>query len=192
MKLRQSLLFGAILGLFAASQAAAAPAAPGQACSSEQEAANLKLVEKLAPAAPPTAEDQLAMMHPDFIQHSPEEARFLELNNARGKAGLELFLRAMNKVGHPASAPHNMTYSNPVIIVKCDLIFVMTEWQLPDPRNPGKTYAANGFNLYRIKDGKVIEHWDDHRLAATPPPYSVAPFEQLVPGSGKGPPAPAR
>ena len=30
----------------------------------------------------------------------------------------------------------------------------------PDPENPGHKYAGTHFDLFRIQDGKIAEHWD--------------------------------
>lgn len=194
MKFHRSLLLASILALFAATPVAAQPSTTAvnpQVCSSQEEAANGKLLEKLVGPTPPRAEDLRAMMHPDLITHVPEEAYFLELNHASGKAGMELFSRARSKVGVAAGAPPDLRFKYSVTLVKCDLIMVVTEWPLPDPRNPGKTYTGFSFDLYRIKDGKIYEHWNSGRLADSPPAYSAAPFDQLKPGSGTSPPAPA-
>ena len=52
-----------------------------------------------------------------------------------------------------------------------------------DPQHPGQFYAAYGFDMYRIKDGKLYEHWDGLRIDNPPRPYLAAPLEQLKPAS---------
>ena len=32
---------------------------------------------------------------------------------------------------------------------------------LPDPDAPARTYEAFGFDTFRIRDGRVAEHWND-------------------------------
>jgi predicted SnoaL-like aldol condensation-catalyzing enzyme len=31
---------------------------------------------------------------------------------------------------------------------------------VPDPRDPGKTYRSYWFDMWRVEDGKLAEHWD--------------------------------
>lgn len=32
--------------------------------------------------------------------------------------------------------------------------------ELPDPQNPGQTYTTTWFDMLRIENGKIAEHWD--------------------------------
>jgi predicted SnoaL-like aldol condensation-catalyzing enzyme len=32
--------------------------------------------------------------------------------------------------------------------------------QYKDPKDPSKTYTTTWFDMYRIKNGKIDEHWD--------------------------------
>jgi predicted SnoaL-like aldol condensation-catalyzing enzyme len=57
-----------------------------------------------------------------------------------------------------------------------DLVVVGIVRELPDPRNPGKTYTTTWFDMWRIQDGKADEHWDYGTIAA--------------PAAGASPPAP--
>ena len=31
----------------------------------------------------------------------------------------------------------------------------------PEPSNPAKTYDSFWFDMFRVKDGKLVEHWDN-------------------------------
>ena len=67
------------------------------------------------------------------------------------------------------------------MIAECDLVMVLREVQAPDPQHAGKTYTAYGFEMFRVKDGKLYEHWDDARIADPPPVYLTAPIKDLKP-----------
>lgn len=194
-------LFGA-LSPWGAAPAADAPAAAGPAfgpnragCSREQEAANKKIVEALVMPKP---EVLLSLMHEDYIQHNPDSVRFMQINNVKGKAGMKLLLDAMYKVGiRPGPPPARpgqppMVFPKPFVIAECDMITLVHEMPVPDPQNPGKTYVASSFDVYRIKDGKLYEHWDSARISVPPPAYLAAPFKELkeapVPVAPPGPP----
>jgi len=32
---------------------------------------------------------------------------------------------------------------------------------VPEPDDPSRTYVANAFDMFRYKDGVIVEHWDD-------------------------------
>jgi predicted SnoaL-like aldol condensation-catalyzing enzyme len=36
-----------------------------------------------------------------------------------------------------------------------------------DPADPSKTYHYNSFDAFRIKDHKIVEHWDGAQKAGT-------------------------
>lgn len=46
------------------------------------------------------------------------------------------------------------------IMAEGDLVMIATVSYQPDPENPGKTYAGTHFDLFRIENGKIAEHWD--------------------------------
>lgn len=46
------------------------------------------------------------------------------------------------------------------VVVEGDLVMVMQERPRPEPGAPGKTYNSFWFDLYRVQDGKIAEHWD--------------------------------
>ena len=46
------------------------------------------------------------------------------------------------------------------MIAEGDMVVLAFRRELPDPQNPGKTYTTTWFDMFRIKDGKLAEHWD--------------------------------
>jgi len=46
------------------------------------------------------------------------------------------------------------------IMAEGDLVMVATVSYLPDPEKPGQKYAGTHFDLFRIENGKIAEHWD--------------------------------
>jgi predicted SnoaL-like aldol condensation-catalyzing enzyme len=47
------------------------------------------------------------------------------------------------------------------IMAEGDLVLVATVAYADDPENPGKKYASTHFDLFRIENGKIAEHWDN-------------------------------
>jgi len=50
-----------------------------------------------------------------------------------------------------------------IAIVNGDYVLMMWKAASPDPDEPGKTYPWYYFQLIRVQDGKVAEHWDSER-----------------------------
>lgn len=48
----------------------------------------------------------------------------------------------------------------PVFVAEGDKVVMMLARDLPDPEDPGKTYRSYWFDMWRIEDGKLAEHWD--------------------------------
>jgi predicted SnoaL-like aldol condensation-catalyzing enzyme len=88
-----------------------------------------------------------------YIQHNP--------NVNTGRAGfIEFFtklgIKPMNPI--PTTMPADQL---PVVSgAKGDFVWLIFEKEDKDPRNPANTYHYNSFDVLRIENGKVQEHWD--------------------------------
>ena len=98
----------------------------------------------------------------DYIQHNP--------NVPTGRAGFVSFFSKIRQPKNPIPA----TLSNPPVVTgaKGDYVWLIFEHEDKDPRDPSKTYHYNSFDVLRIQNGKVQEHWDS---------------AQKMPGSGNVP-----
>lgn len=177
-----------VLGLQLATIGVAGAAAPArEACTREQEAANKKVIESLRM---PTPEGYLALMDDTYLQHNPDSARFAEINHLEGKEAMVKLLEGMHKVGYQPGRPRSPDGKPPapppapVLVAECDLVFALQTHEEPDPMHPGKTYTAFGFDLYRVRNGKLMEHWDAARIENPWPAYLDAPLKDLKPRAG--------
>jgi predicted SnoaL-like aldol condensation-catalyzing enzyme len=86
----------------------------------------------------------------DYIQHNP--------NLNTGRAG---FVEFFSKFAKPKN-PIPETLTNPPVVkgAKGDYVWLIFESEQKDPRDPSKTYHSNSFDVLRIENGKVQEHWD--------------------------------
>jgi predicted SnoaL-like aldol condensation-catalyzing enzyme len=91
-------------------------------------------------------------MHEDYIQHNPA------VNT--GRAPFMAYFGSLPRVAVQDTIP--------------DLVHIMAEGEyvtlafvreFPDPRTAGKTYTTTWFDMFRIVDGKLAEHWDYGTLA---------------------------
>ena len=92
-------------------------------------------------------------MQEDYIQHNPA------VNT--GRAPFMAFFGSLPK------APVQDTIPDLVhIMAEGDYVTLAFRRELPDPRTQGKTYTTTWFDMFRISDGKLAEHWDYGTVAA--------------------------
>jgi predicted SnoaL-like aldol condensation-catalyzing enzyme len=94
-------------------------------------------------------EDAEKMFTEDYIQHNP--------NVITGRKAMVEFMRSSRPRKEIEPTIHFPVIS---IIAEGDLVAITTVSYLPDPEAPGKTYASSHFDLFRIENGKIAEHWD--------------------------------
>ncbi len=85
----------------------------------------------------------------EYIQHNP--------NVASGRDALVAFIRQSRPV-----RPLAPTISFPLIsiVAEGDMVVVATASTEDDPDQPGAHYTTTHFDMYRIQNGLVAEHWD--------------------------------
>jgi predicted SnoaL-like aldol condensation-catalyzing enzyme len=83
----------------------------------------------------------------DYIQHNP--------NAAQGLKGLQDYVRATR----PERAIEDRL-ELPLVHLMAEGDYVTTAFVRPEKDAEGQTYHSTWFDLYRIKDGKIAEHWD--------------------------------
>jgi len=101
---------------------------------------------------------------PEYIQHNP--------NVVSGRDGVVKYFTATRK---PTPIPEKMKTKIVAVIADGDLVIVATPREYPDPRDPSKRYSTTWFDMWRIKDGKADEHWDEAQLG---PPPGITPSGQ--------------
>jgi predicted SnoaL-like aldol condensation-catalyzing enzyme len=86
----------------------------------------------------------------DFVQHNPNAAD-----------GLPALKRYFERAGaRPQPIEPKLKRKITAMIAEGDMVMVLYPRELKDPKDPSKTYTTTGFDAYRIRDGKVVEHWD--------------------------------
>ena len=130
-------------------------AAPDQAALLQSKdpklAANKKLVFDAWRTIVQAAHTELAPKYftESYIQHNP--------NVATGRDAMVDFMKKTRPV-----KPIEPTIHFPVIAMMAegDLVMLATVSYSPDPENPGHKYAGTHFDMFRIENGKIAEHWD--------------------------------
>lgn len=86
----------------------------------------------------------------DYLQHNPNVA-----------SGLKGFTDYFSKLW-PSPKPQASVVVTPFVaaIAEGDLVQLVMKRPRPEPGDPAKTYDSYWFDLFRVKDGKIVEHWD--------------------------------
>jgi predicted SnoaL-like aldol condensation-catalyzing enzyme len=88
-------------------------------------------------------------MAPDYIQHNPN-----------ADTGREGFLAYFREFGG-GSQPVQPTLPNLVAIqAEGDYVTLSFVREYPEPGLEGQTYTTTWFDMFRILDGQIVEHWD--------------------------------
>jgi predicted SnoaL-like aldol condensation-catalyzing enzyme len=95
-------------------------------------------------------------------------------HNINIQTGREGFVKFFGSFGPPQ--PIQPTLANPPAIAfgKGDYVVIIWEREGKDPADPTKTYKYNTYDLLRLQNGKVQEHWD-WALKQPKVPYGGAP-----------------
>jgi predicted SnoaL-like aldol condensation-catalyzing enzyme len=156
MKSSGSTLFTAILALSAVGALSAEsinpPTMPQTAPMNKQEKKNLDMVlEWWRVVIQGGHLDQTSKYQAeDYIQHNP--------NVNTGRAGFVAFFGKFSKPKDPI--PDKIANPPVAMGAKGDYVWLIWETESKDPRDPSKTYHSNSFDVLRIQNGKVQEHWD--------------------------------
>ena len=109
--------------------------------------------------------------HDDYIQHNP--------NVPTGREAFVTFFRDVVKVQRKDPIPQTLSRPPVVSGAKGDFVFLIFEQEDKHPADASKTYFHNSFEILRIANGKVQEHWDSAKRTALPPGAPKPPaFEQ--------------
>ena len=125
-----------------------------------REQANVQLVLNMWDGVINRADTAAVMKYvaPDYIQHNP--------NVAQGRQGV-LDLVSLIKNPPPGMIPPGKkTFFKAV--AQGEYVVVIWNQPQPDPHNPGTTYIGEAFDMFRVRNGQVVEHWDDTRKALRP------------------------
>jgi predicted SnoaL-like aldol condensation-catalyzing enzyme len=89
-------------------------------------------------------------MKETYIQHNP--------NVPTGRQG---FIDFFSKFRKPQPIVDSIKGPLIAILADGDRVMLVFNRELPEPKDPTKKYTTTSFEMLRIEDGKVAEHWDE-------------------------------
>jgi predicted SnoaL-like aldol condensation-catalyzing enzyme len=87
----------------------------------------------------------------NYIQHNPRVA-----------GGLKGFVDYFGpKWKTPKPVKPELSEPPASVVAEGDLVTIMWKTQRPEPKDKTKTYDAFWFDMFRVENGKLAEHWDN-------------------------------
>ena len=99
------------------------------------------------------------VMAPGYIQHNP--------NVPGGRDGFKTFFARFAK---PTELKPEWKRPPVLVLTSGNIVFYLVENEGKDPADPAKTYKYNWFDMLRVDDGMIQEHWDTAKKNPPPPP----------------------
>ena len=95
-------------------------------------------------------------MKADYIQHNPN-----------ADTGIEGFKAYFTKLGGPQPIPDSLPG---LVAIQAEGNYVTLSFvrEMDDPVSKGQKYTTTWFDMFRIDNGKIAEHWDVATKAAPP------------------------
>ena len=84
-----------------------------------------------------------------YIQHNPMVP-----------TGRAAFVEAFGKRVKPAPIDARVKAPLVAVVAEGDLVVLSFARELDDPKDAGKKYSSTWFDMFRIENGRIAEHWD--------------------------------
>jgi predicted SnoaL-like aldol condensation-catalyzing enzyme len=102
-----------------------------------------------------------------YIQHNPMVDT--------GRAG---FVNFFSKMGEPREIADRIQRPVVAIVAERDLVALVTVDEQKNPNVEGETYTTTWFDMFRVKDGLITEHWDHGTLPPGMKPANYVPTKE--------------
>lgn len=120
-----------------------------------------------------TLRELIALIDPSYVQHNPLA---LKLGQEKHISDSEEFKQLFTAVAASANPDSKNILDGParpdgraphvvILTADCDLVTAIVQVTSRDPTAaPGTTYERFAFDTFRVRGGKLVEHWDDEDI----------------------------
>jgi predicted SnoaL-like aldol condensation-catalyzing enzyme len=88
-------------------------------------------------------------MAESYLQHNPNVP-----------TGRQAFIDFFSKIRKPAPIEPYIKAPLVAMLADGDLVVMAFAREYPDPKDPSQKYTTTWFDMFRLFDGKIAEHWD--------------------------------
>ena len=113
----------------------------------------------------PDLDARTQMLAGDYRQHNPRFLKMDEVTGLQGRAAWAAAIRGAQDHARLTDPGFNLRSAPVAVVAEGEYVVAIYKATLPDPDDPSKTYEAFNFEMVRVKDGKLAEHWDALRLS---------------------------
>lgn len=85
-----------------------------------------------------------------------------------GRAGLEALVAETFRGLPPLAVKPDLMIPPTLLVAEGDMVVIAGEFPQPEPEDPTRTYPFFVFDAYRVRDGKLAEHWSGINKIAPP------------------------
>lgn len=81
-------------------------------------------------------------------------------HNPNAKSGRQAVMDYISQRGAPQAICDTIKMPVVAIVAEGDLVVINFASERQDPNDASKTYTTTWFDMFRIEDGQIAEHWD--------------------------------
>ncbi len=116
-----------------------------------------------------TSPERIALVDREYVQHNPFIRRFARMYGVTDHAALTFFATRAGTQQDPqpiktASGQTLAPKLSARVIAACDVVMQIHTRYVETPARSGNWTEQLGWDLFRVRDGKLVEHWDGSSL----------------------------